>query len=53
MAVVIEEQVDAAEAPGAVFEAAGVVRPIEPLTLRSRLRKVTHRSLGLIRDHFA
>jgi uncharacterized protein YndB with AHSA1/START domain len=35
------------------YEAAGVVRLIEPLTLRSRLRKVTHRSLGLIRDHFA
>jgi len=35
------------------YEAAGVVRLIEPLTLRSRLRKVTRRSLGLIREHFA
>jgi uncharacterized protein YndB with AHSA1/START domain len=35
------------------YEAAGAVRLIEPLTLRSRLRKVTHRSLGLIREHFA
>jgi uncharacterized protein YndB with AHSA1/START domain len=35
------------------YEPAGVVRLIEPLTLRARLRKVTHRSLGLIRDHFA
>ena len=35
------------------YEATGVVRLIEPLTLRHRLRKVTQRSLGRIRDHFA
>jgi carbon monoxide dehydrogenase subunit G len=35
------------------YEVAGVVRLIEPLTLRSRLRKVTRRSLARIQDHFA
>lgn len=35
------------------YEAAGAVRLIEPLTLRTRLRRVTHRSLALIQEHFA
>jgi uncharacterized protein YndB with AHSA1/START domain len=35
------------------YEAVGAVRLIEPLTLRTRLRRVTHRSLALIQEHFA
>jgi uncharacterized protein YndB with AHSA1/START domain len=34
------------------YEPRGLVRLIEPMTLRSRLRKVTLRSLGRIREHF-
>ncbi|MDX6548818.1 MAG: Polyketide cyclase / dehydrase and lipid transport [Gaiellales bacterium] len=34
------------------YEPRGVVRLIEPLTLRSRLRKVTLRSLAKIRERF-
>ena len=34
------------------YEVAGAVRLIEPVTLRSRLRKVTRRSLESVREHF-
>jgi uncharacterized protein YndB with AHSA1/START domain len=34
------------------YEPRGLVRLIEPMTLRSRLRKSTLRSLGRIREHF-
>ena len=35
------------------YVATGVARLLEPVTLRSRLRKVTARSLHRIREHFA